>query len=140
MFCNEFAGSLLVPQNSFLAEDLVKTKTLYSSWDTEDISYLSKKYHVSREVILRRLLINNKITESFYNVKKEEFQQEFKKKKRVKGFVPPALNVVSLSGKPFTNLVFEAHHKNKITSSTVSEYLGVKSKHFEKIKQLVGIA
>ncbi len=140
MFCNEFAGSLLVPQNSFLSEVLVKTKIPFSSWDNEDIGYLSKRYHVSREVILRRLLINDRITESFYNVKKEEFQQEFKKKKSGKGFVPPALNVVSLSGKPFTNLVFEAHHKNKITSSTVSEFLGVKSKHFEKIKQLVGIS
>lgn len=139
-FCNEFAGSLLVPQNSFLSERILKSKSITSHWDDEEIDYLSNRYKVSREVILRRLLVNTKITEPFYNLKKIEYQNEFKKKRKVAGFIPPALNVVSLSGKPFTGLVFEALHKNKITSTTVSEYLGVKYKHFEKIKQLLGMA
>lgn len=140
VFCNEFAGSFLVPQENFLSERLVKFKNIKSDWDVKEIDYLSNRYCVSREVILRRLLINNKITETFYNHKRIELSKDFKKKPKKNGFVPPALNSVSLNGKPFTNIVFEALHKNKITTVNVSEYLGVKTKHFEKIKKFIGMA
>ncbi|MGV9206360.1 MAG: ImmA/IrrE family metallo-endopeptidase, partial [Promethearchaeia archaeon] len=70
IFCNYLAGEILVPEKYLMDEDLVKSHTNVH-WQLNDIEELSRKYKVSKEVILRRLLILNKAT-------KEEYK-EFKK-------------------------------------------------------------
>ena len=42
------------------------------------------------------------------------------------------------NGASFVSLVLEAQKRDRITHSDVADYLGVKTKHFGEIEQLVG--
>jgi len=138
VFCNLIAASTLLPQKWFYEDSPNKNIGRINHWTDDEIEYLSNRYCVSREVIVRRLLNFGLVTNGFYTQKREEYLKEIKKRKKRTGFVPPALDVVSKSGKPYINTVFEAFTQKHITESTVSEYLGVKNKHFNKIRSLVG--
>lgn len=139
VFCNLIAASTLLPQKWFYEDSANKNLDRINRWTDDEIEYLSNRYCVSREVIVRRLLNFGLVTNEFYTQKREGYLKEIKKIKKRTGFVPPALDVVSKSGKPYINTVFEAFRQKNITESTVSEYLGVKNKHFNKIRSLVGV-
>lgn len=143
VFCNRVAGAALVPQEFLMQEDLVKEKSHGSRWSDEEIKLLSDRYAVSRDVMLRRLLICDRITKSFYQEKFEKLQKEYARKKEEyeekkrsakAGFPPPYRVALSSTGRLFAHLVLDNYHQNKITASDVSEYLGVRLKHLEKIE------
>lgn len=86
VFCNHLAGSILVPAKSLLSEDMVRTKGKNSTWQDSEIIHLADRYNVSKEVILRRLLITGRVTESFYKLKRKQYldfyENEIKKKSK----------------------------------------------------------
>ncbi len=84
-------------------------------------------------------MILNLASESFYQRKRAEFQEEYKKMKQRKGFISPSTNIVSAAGKPFVRLVLESLYEDRITASDVSDYLGVRLKHLEPIGIAVGM-
>ncbi len=137
VFCNHVAGASLVPEKKLLHEPIIKQNTT-QNWPDESLDELAMKYSVSREVMLRRLLILSRTNEIFYKMKRKQYQSEFKKKE-TSGFVPPSINVISASGKTFVRLVLDSFYSNRITLSDVSEYLGVKLKHFDKISHKLGM-
>jgi len=80
------------------------------------------------------------VTDDFYVLKREQYQEERKNQtKSREGFVTPAVDTISVSGKPFTRIVLGAYHADRITLGDVSDYLGVKSKHLKKIGDSLGI-
>ncbi len=133
-FCNKFAAEILVPQSSLLEEYLV-TKNKESTWDDTTISSLARKYSVSREVILRRLLTLGRTSKSFYELKRADYQRELQdlkiaeKKRGRKVIILPPVNVISYAGKPFARLVLGAFQEKRIGLSDVSGYLDIKVKH-----------
>jgi len=137
VFCNRVAAETLVP-NQYLTEDEDVMFASFNSFNDSQIQRLANRYCVSKEVIVRRFLSLNLIDETFYLQKRKQYSDEYKEisnSKRQSGFVPPAVNALSLSGKPFTNMVLNNLNKNKITSSDASAYLGVKVKHFNGIME-----
>jgi Zn-dependent peptidase ImmA (M78 family)/transcriptional regulator with XRE-family HTH domain len=70
VFCNHVAGAALVPKEYLLSERIVATKSDIEAWTDNELAVLSRKFNVSREVILRRLLINRRTTEGFYRFKR----------------------------------------------------------------------
>ena len=137
IFCNHIAGSMLVPKNSLMNEQLVAQKR-NEIWEDKEIKFLANKYKVSWEVILRRLLILRKTSTYFYKMKKEEIETKYQSKtKKTGGFVPPDVLSISRSGKLFTRLVLNSYHNNTITSSDLSEYLGVRLKHIPNIEDSI---
>ena len=138
-FCNHVAGATLVPQNHLLSDSIVKNHS-GTNWDDFEISSLSRTFGVSREVILRRLLILEKTSRKFYLEKRSDYLKALESiPKKKSGFVPPSTNVVSATGKPYIRMVLDAFNTNRITTSDVSDYLGVKLKHLWKISHAVGI-
>ena len=132
IFCNHVAGAAIVPREQLL---IVADKPDIESWTDEELTTLSKRFKASKEVILRRLLINNRATEEFYQFKRKEFLKEYEKvKKKQEGFVPPYLKVISGVGLTFLRLVLNGYHQEKITSSDLSDYLEVNLKHLPKIE------
>ncbi len=139
VFCNHVAGATLVTKEHILSDPIVMGHTDFE-WSEFEISSLSKKFCISREVILRRLLTLGKTTKEFYLQKRNDYQKVLESiPKKKGGFVPPSTNVVSATGKPYTRLVIDAFNSNRITTSDASDYLGVKLKHLGKISQAVGI-
>ena len=139
VFCNHVAGATLVPKERLLLNPIVE-EHIGITWDELEISSLSKSFCVSREVVLRRLLVLGKTSRKFYMRKRKDYQKEFESiPKKSSGFLPPSTNIVSASGKPYARIVIDAFNSNLITSSDTSDYLGARLKHLAKISQEVGI-
>jgi Zn-dependent peptidase ImmA (M78 family) len=135
VFCNGVAGSALVPQRWLLEETAVRGPQ--DEWSEAVLRTLAARYRVSREVILRRLLIANYATPEFYQRKHEEYHQEFEGRPDQGGFVPPDVKALSQSGRMFVQLVLEGYRQDKITTSDVIDYLEVRSKHLPSIARAV---
>jgi Zn-dependent peptidase ImmA (M78 family)/DNA-binding XRE family transcriptional regulator len=138
VFCNHVAGATLIPKDLFLNEPIVQAHGTSLLWGDEEIEALSKTYCASREVVVRRLLVLGLTTPRFYETKRQEYQEKLKKSPKGKGFVSPPRDVVSTSGKPYIRTILDALYSERITTSDVVDYLGVKSKHLEQIADIVG--
>lgn len=135
VFCNRVAGTVLLPTQTLLGDQIVASYR-GSTWSDDGVSALSRKYSVSREVVLRRLFALGKIDSGFYARKTEEYYQEFlRNKKDREGFAPPHVQVLSQAGTYFANLVLENYHRERITSADVSEYLGMRLKHLQRVEE-----
>ncbi|MGE0454273.1 MAG: ImmA/IrrE family metallo-endopeptidase [Vicinamibacteria bacterium] len=146
-FCNRVAGATLVPAAWLLREDVVRVQD-GPRWPDKTIEVLSQRYRVSREVVLRRLLILGRTTEAFYKKKRAELraayeaQQEQAIQKRAlglaaPGFASPDRIAVSTAGPLFVRLVLNSYNQEKITSNDLSSFLEVRLKHIQKIAQAV---
>jgi Zn-dependent peptidase ImmA (M78 family)/DNA-binding XRE family transcriptional regulator len=136
VFCNRFAGSLLVPAAALSADSAVRQATRTTQWTDAELDRLARQFWVSREVLLRRLLILDRADEAFYRERRAELLA-----------LPPRVTsgrtgrpsvpvlVVRDVGKPFARLVLDAYHAALITGSDVSDYLGVRLKHLPRIEQ-----
>ncbi|ACB86079.1 ImmA/IrrE family metallo-endopeptidase [Natranaerobius thermophilus] len=130
VFCNKVAGEILVPKQ-VLKNDL---DSITDYRDPFQLEYLANRYMVSVEVILRRLLILNKITKNFYQKKREEYLETYKKSKS-QGFLLPAKKVVRDNGKLYTDLIISAYRDDIISLRDVSNYLGnFKINHLPKVE------
>lgn len=130
-FCDEFAGNFLVPTPHL--KRFVK-ESPFSNVD-ELIPDLSKKFHVSQFVILRRLY-------SEKEVGYREYQRIFIKLQRGVIKVESAggnfyKNHYAEKGKKFIGLVVESESGRKITLSRALDYLGVKTRHYDQIVNML---
>lgn len=143
VFCNAVAGEVLVPTEWLSKTEVYNRNKREEDWNKESISELADYFSVSREVILRRLLTNHRISLSFYQKKRYQWLKDYEKSqetesaKKSSGFAPPHTDAISKVGKNFTRLVVNSYYQNKIGLSEVSDYLGVKAKHLPKIEQAV---
>ena len=138
VFCNHVAGGILLPEKQLLREKTVLEKLKHEEWEDEEIKQLAEQYKVSREVALRRLLIADHITKEFYSQKREEYEQELRRlPKKKEGFPAPYIKAISSAGHHFVRLVLNSYYQEKITSSDISDFLGVRLKHMPKIEMEV---
>jgi len=139
VFCNWVAGATLVPRRFLLSEGVVPDKRRDADWTDEDIRYLADRYGASREVLLRRLLINGRISDAFYQTKVEEIRREYAAAAGGKGggFAPPHRVAVSSAGPLFVRLVLSSYYSDQITASDVADFLDVRLKHLGRIESEV---
>jgi Zn-dependent peptidase ImmA (M78 family) len=130
-FCNEFAGNFLVPTHHLKKS----IKASQVSNVEELILDLSKAFVVSQFVILRRL----------YSLKEIDFK-EYRRlfhllQKGVKKVEPAGgdfyKNQYAEKGKKFISLVVEAESGGKITLSRALDYLGLKTKHYDQVVDML---
>jgi Zn-dependent peptidase ImmA (M78 family) len=124
---NEFAGNLLIP-DVFLNE--INLEELLNLEVEEYDNFLSnhkKRWCVSGEAILVRLLINNIITQQHYqSYKNFKSQQAVKASQRDAGPIPRTYRhrePMNVFGKPFVYAVFDSLHNRNITLAKASTYL-----------------
>lgn len=135
VFCNHVAGAVLVPRDALLAERQVRNVSA-TGWLNDSLRQLAGRYGVSREVVLRRLLILERTTEAFYRRKRAEFREEWKRHRdEQEGFAPPDVLALGRVGRLFAQLVLESYHQERITSSNVADYLDVKLRHLASIER-----
>ncbi|PKB63447.1 MAG: hypothetical protein BZY80_07180 [SAR202 cluster bacterium Io17-Chloro-G2] len=134
IFCNAVAGATLVPRDYLLLESSVSSNA-GSKWADDEIFDLAAKFGVSRETLLRRLLICGKTTADFYAIKRSEYLAEPAPSQRFP--VPYRYRVINRSGRSFTKLILENYLRDNITGSDVAEYLEVQLKHLPDIEREV---
>lgn len=152
IFCNHFAGAFLVPKDYLLHHEVVESHGYSLEWEESDIRKLSSSFKVSREAIVRRLLILGLTTEEFYRMKRGQYIREWEENKRKKQIeqekkkeageeigwgLPRPIKCFSEHGVPFVSFVLEAHGRGKITSIDAADYLGVRLNHLSGIKELL---
>lgn len=127
MICNMFAGKFLVPTNDLLKLiDNVKI-------NEKNIEKLSKKYSVSRDVILRKLLDMGKISKEAYEKKHSDYQEEMYRKPINSGGGNYYNTKKAYLGENYINDVCSNYYSGKIDLYETANYLNVR---VEAIPQL----
>ena len=139
VLCNRIAGTVLVPAESLLAEPIVRRVAGHLNWGDEDLAALGREYCVSREVILRRLLIVGRTTERFYREKRRQFAAEAAAREAYNegGFVPPFRQALNRMGRLYAKGVLEGFHEGRVSASDLSRHLGLKLKHLPEFEAAV---
>lgn len=141
-FCNRIAGAVLVPRTMLLEQPEIRGERA-RSWREDELKTLARRFHVSAEVIARRLVIVGKATTEFYRARRAQMKamhegRRPKPKPGASGGVElPPDRVVRESGATFTRLVLNAYEERRITASEVADAFDVRLKHLEDISRTV---
>lgn len=139
VFCNHVAGAALLPASRLLKEPEVPVRPV-SEIPDRAIEALAKRYGASREAVLRRLVILNRVSTAYYQRKRADYARARARRGTTaaeSGFAPPYAMAVATSGLLFTRLVLSAYDDERITASDVADYLRVRLKHLDRIRAAV---
>ena len=138
VLCNRVAGATLVPADSLLAEPLVRRAAARQQWADEDLAALARDNAVSREAVLRRLLIVGRTTERFYREKRRQFAAAAARQAEDRGgFVPPFRQALNRMGRVYAKGVLESFYEGRVSASDLSRYLGLKLRHLADFEAAV---
>ena len=137
VFCNRVAGDILVPQEA-LQRAIDSLRMGRKGPSDSDLEALAKRFKVSREVIVRRLLTIGTVSLDFYRSKRDSYLRMYQQRaRREGGFAPYEVVRVRDLGKLFVRTVVSAYRQEAITSADLSNYLGIKIKYLPKVEKLV---
>lgn len=129
-FCNAVAAAALMPSEWLLREHLVASKGSIKTWDDDELDALARRFGVSPEAVLRRLLTLGRTTQTFYDSKRAVFQKFYddleEKKEKSTGGPEYHLTVLGQLGRTFTQLVFQGYHDRYFTLRDVAGLLNMK--------------
>ena len=138
-FCNHIAGEVLVPRQALLSHADVQGVSTAVDWPDETISDLANYFKVSREVVVRRLVILGRTTDDFYRQKRRQYAREREAAgKSTGGQMPMSRRIIRAIGQPFARIVLDAYHREAISSSDLAEMLGARLKHLRAVEDLLG--
>jgi len=112
--CNTYAGNFLVPSSLIEKTD-----------DLSEIATYSSKLNVSREVYLRRLKDENKISDLKFFTLLDQIKATYKTKEKKKGFVKPEVTSKATRGDTFFNMILDAMYNNQISYTKASNALNL---------------
>lgn len=123
-FCNSFSGAFLVPGPALLS--------IYRNrLNLDELKDFSRKFKVSRYVILKRLHELKKISYEQYQALYEQMRKD-EKPYRSFGRSTMAGRCISEKGRRYVSMVFEAKNKGLISFGEMPRYLGLKTKYFSE--------
>ena len=123
-WCNEFASEFLFPY-SIAKRVFEENKSILL--EREMLRKLSRMYKISKTMLLCNMVKLRYLAKEKYDeiVKKVQFVEK-------EGFVPPDKRCLVEKGEKFVSLVETNFEKGNITFDQALEYLGIKSRHYEK--------
>ena len=144
VFCNRVAGSVLVPADALRAEQVVREHDPGPDWADREIETLARRFSVSREVVLRRLLILGRTEQAFYQRKRDEYAAQYReieerrrREEQTPRPIPRDLIAVARSGQFLSVLVLGSYAQGRITASDVADYFGIRIKHLAAVERRV---
>ena len=132
-WCNAFSSAFLLPKE--VSVDLFN-KNKYKLTDTDTLNALSKKYKVSKAVLLVKMVNLNYISrQEFESVLARYASKETKVEKKDKPVTGMASDQRCLSevGNKFVSLVANNFDKDFITYNDALSFLSIKSRNFDKV-------
>jgi len=133
-WCNEFSASFLLPKD-IAREAFERNKGKLTGTDT--LNALSRKYKVSKAMLLFNMRKLNFISKSEYDGVLQRYAPTGEKAKMKKGAKVPGIpsdkRCLSEVGNKFVSLVANNFDKNFITYSDALSYLSIKSSNFDKV-------
>ena len=120
VFCNKFAGEFLVPTAD------IKPQIQNKKIDDNLLSQLAKKFSVSREVILRKCLDLDYVTQTFYETKVGEWEAERSGRESFGSGGDYYLTRGAYLGNHYIETAFSKYYQGAISKSQLADYLGMK--------------
>ena len=129
VFCNQVTAEVLVPEDELL--EVVNLEMF-----EEELSGISKFFHVSPEVIMRRLLTLGKISRHDYRTYRNlQLAKHKDTPARTGGAAPYHNRLLNTSGEYFARTAFTAYYEQKITRAELASVLSnCDTKHLAKIE------
>jgi len=129
IICNRFGGEFLVPGRDFnrRIRDIVI--------NDESIKKLADVYHVSREVILRKLRDRNLVTQAYYDEKVQVWAQNSGRRPKEGGDY--YRNRKAYLGERYIEQTFSRYYQKRISIEELAEYLGVRVKNVPGMENLL---
>jgi Zn-dependent peptidase ImmA (M78 family)/DNA-binding XRE family transcriptional regulator len=133
VYCNKVAAEILVPSDLLLEMDIVKAhEPNKMEWNYNELKFLAKRFCVSQEVILRRLLTYNKTDSSFY----QDFRDSQHYDKEIKQIGGDYYrNVIAKNGQLFLNLALQGYYQEKLSASSLVDFIQVKISNISKLEE-----
>ena len=125
IFCNKFAAEFLLPNHVF--SEIIRETVV--NVNDKIISKISSDYKVSREVVLRKLLDNNLISQKEYTLKVREWYSEQVGKSQDKNKQSGGdyyANQATYLGENYLKLVFNKYYQGQYDIERVADYLNIK--------------
>ncbi len=124
--CNKFAANFLVPDYEF--------EQIYQPTDKSEhsVEQIAKYFHVSRELIYRKILDRNDITQSQYKTAVSQWTAQIKPKTSGGDFYR---TIIAYLGSDYIKLAFSNYYQNKIDEYQLADYLNIKHKQLEKFEK-----
>jgi len=133
-WCNEFASSFLLPKED---ARIIFERNRNKLTDKKTLHSLSRKYKVSKAMLLFNMMKLNYITPTDYEniINRYKLKPEEVKKKGEKtgGGIPADKKCISEIGTKFISLVANNYDRGYITYTDALNYLSIKSKNFDKV-------
>ncbi len=132
VFCNQVAAEVLVSEDELL--EIVNLETFQ-----EDLPRASKFFHVSPEVIMRRLQTLGAISRRDYQAYRSQQLAKYRDAPERGGGAAPYHNrLLNTSGEYFARIAFTAYYEQKITRAELASVLSNSdTKHLAKIESAI---
>jgi Zn-dependent peptidase ImmA (M78 family) len=129
-FCNALAAEILMPSNDF-AKQIQNTQ----EFDDPFIQQLARRYGVSREAILRKLLDQEKVSADHYNQKASAWKAQ--QKPNTDGGGKYHTTQASYLGERYLTMVLSKYNNGMISLEQTAAYLGVKAKSIAGFEDII---
>jgi Zn-dependent peptidase ImmA (M78 family)/DNA-binding transcriptional regulator YiaG len=139
VWCNRFASAFLLPAD--MAMNLFKSNKSTLT-ETDTLNKLSRKYKLSKAMLLFNMLKMDFISETEYEDVLERYkpqetevaeEEEDEDTETKAGGIPADVKCLSEIGNKFVSLVANNYDRNHITYTDALNYLSIKSKNFDKV-------
>jgi Zn-dependent peptidase ImmA (M78 family)/DNA-binding XRE family transcriptional regulator len=140
IFCNHFAGAFIVPHDYLLSHKYLKGDQKITIEMERIIGGISNSFGVSKEVIIRRLVILKKIPQSDYRTWRKYHSGTPDTAPAGGGGSgrDMANECVGKNGSNFTSQVLNSYRNDKITYADIAESLNIKTKYIPRLEKIVG--
>jgi Zn-dependent peptidase ImmA (M78 family)/transcriptional regulator with XRE-family HTH domain len=130
---NRFAAAALMPSQEFIAE--VVQYPGVTEGDEDSLRRLAfRRIKASPEAILRRLVELRRVPSGIYRMKRRGWQKRpWYSPPQGEGGPPYEVRVIASAGRPFVSLVLDGYKRNVVSSSDVSDYLGMQLKYLDRV-------
>lgn len=129
--CNRFAADFLVPQDSLM----------WTATDTANLDYAitdrAQQFNVSREVILRRLLDAQAISQATYSAKIEEWRDDYFRSASAKGGGSYYANQGTYLSDLFVRAAFHQYHVGRLSIGDLADHLRIKAQKIGRFEEFV---
>lgn len=143
-WCNQFSSNFLLSE--IMAKSIFKANQ-DNLTDTQTLNQISRRYKVSKAMLLFNMLKSDFITEAEYKEvldrykpqePKETDEDEENEEQKPSGGIPADAKCLSKVGNKFVSLVANNYDRNHITYTDALNYLSIKSKNFDKVLAKAG--
>ena len=128
VLCNKFAAEFLVPAHDF------DVRIQGMQVDESAVLNLANTYHVSREVILRKFLDRDAVSQAYYDDRVAAWRQAATPRTPGGNYY---LNMGVYLSDRYIDKAFSRYHQNQIGVEQLADYLGVKVKNVPGMEELV---